>query len=114
VSGPAIVPYVCDGGQPISAIYENGGDFRHAKVLLTFSGRTAELEAAPTLYGIRYASEATAETPQNISWSIRGERAWLSEVADIDDVTTEGRPIAQCMRLRSTGESDASHAEGEH
>lgn len=108
---PATVPYACEGGRSVSAIYKNGGDFLHAKVLLTYDGRTTELEAAPTLYGIRYASEVTAENPQALAWSIRGERAWLSEVADPADVTDAGRPIAQCARLRGTA---VGHAEGEH
>lgn len=99
-ASPATVPYVCEGGGSVSAIYKNGGDFLHAKVLLTYDGRTTELDAAPTLYGIRYASAASAESPQALAWSIRGERAWLSEIADPADVTNEGRPIAQCARVR--------------
>lgn len=112
VSGPAIVPYVCEDGRPISAIYEHGGDFLHAKVLITYDGRTTELEAAPTLYGIRYTGEA-GEGGQPLAWSLRGERAWLSEVTDAADVANPGRPIAQCTRQRSTG-GEAGHSEGEH
>ena len=48
-SGPATVPYMCSDGRPASAIYEHGGDFLHAKVMLTFDGRTTELAAAPTV-----------------------------------------------------------------
>lgn len=111
-SGPATVPYVCEGGRPVSAIYEHGGDFLHAKVLITYDGRTTELEAAPTLYGIRYMSEAGAGA-QPLAWSLRGERAWLSEVTDAADVANPGRAIAQCTRLRSAG-GETGHSEGEH
>lgn len=95
-SGPATVPYLCDGGRQASAIYEHGGDYQHAKVMLTFEGSTTELEAAPTLYGMRYASEATPA----LVWSVRGENALLAEAGNREDVTDEGRPIARCVRLR--------------
>ena len=95
-SGPATVPYLCDGGRQASAIYEHGGDYQHAKVMLTFDGSTSELEAAPTLYGMRYASEATPA----LVWSVRGESALLAEASNREDVTDEGRPIARCVRLR--------------
>lgn len=111
-SGPAIVPYICEGGRPISAVYENGGDFLHAKVLITYDGRTSELGAAPTLYGIRYMGEG-GEGGQPLAWSLRGERAWLSEVTDAADVANPGRPIAQCIRQRSAGR-ETGHSEGEH
>lgn len=110
-NAPATVSYVCQGGQPATAIYENGGDFLHAKVLLTYDGRTTELEAAPTQLGIRYAA-APAGNAQFLSWSLQGEQAFLTEVADPEDVVTPGRPIAQCMRQR--GMETASHSEDAH
>ena len=30
---PAIVPYACEDGRQVAAIYESGGDHSHAKVL---------------------------------------------------------------------------------
>lgn len=111
-SGPATVPYVCHDGQPATAIYEHGGDFLHAKVLLTYGGRTTELEAAPTQFGVRYTGEPEGGAAQRLSWSLQGEQAFLTEVADPEDVTTPGRPIAQCMRQR--GMQTAGHSEGEH
>lgn len=109
-SGPATIAYACEGGQQASAIYENGGDFLHAKVLLTYGGRTSELEAAPTLFGIRYVG---GEGAQPLAWSVRGERAWLSEGIPADNVVDGGQTLAQCTRLRTTA-ADAGHAEGEH
>jgi len=100
-NSPAVVPYVCEDGRQASAIYEHGGDYLHAKVLLTFEGRTTELEAAPTLYGVRYRSEPSAEEPRTLLWSLRGERAALAETSDPNDVTSDGRPIARCTRLRT-------------
>ncbi|MDQ8757900.1 MliC family protein [Sphingosinicella sp. LHD-64] len=111
-ASPATVPYVCQNGQAASAIYENGGDFLHAKVLLTYDGRTTELEAAPTQFGVRYTSAPAAGSAQHLSWSLQGEQAFLTEVADPADVTTPGRPIAQCLRQR--GMQMASRSEGEH
>lgn len=109
-SGPANVPYMCDGGRTATAIYEYGGVFRDAKVLLTFDGRTTELEAAPTLYGLRYMSEGA----QPLAWALRGEQAWLSEVTDANDVTSPGRPVAQCMRYRGSPGAGTAHGPGEH
>jgi hypothetical protein len=104
-NSPAVVPYVCEDGRQASAIYEHGGDYLHAKVLLTFDGRTTELEAAPTLYGARYRSEPSAEEPRSLLWSLRGERTVLAEAGDPHDVSGEGRPIARCKRLRTAAVS---------
>ncbi len=111
-SSPATVPYVCQNGQAASAIYENGGDYLHAKVLLTYDGRTTELEAAPTQFGVRYTAAPAEGGDRFLSWSLQGEQAFLTEVADPEDVTTPGSPIAQCMRQRGT--QMASHSNGEH
>lgn len=114
-NSPAVVPYVCENGRQAAAIYEHGGDYLHAKVLLTFDGRTTELEAAPTPYGVRYRSEPSAAEPRALIWSLRGERAALAEAADPHDLVDEGRPIARCRRLRSAAASppagEAGHAE---
>ena len=111
-NSPATIAYVCDGGGQAAAIYEHGGDYLHAKVMLTYGGRTTELEAAPTLYGIRYAGEPSAEEPRALVWSLRGERAVLAEATDPHDVTSEGRPIANCTRLR--GASAVGHSPDDH
>jgi len=111
-NSPAIVPYVCEGGGQAAAIYAHGGDFRHAKVMLTYGGRTTELGAAPTLYGIRYLGEPSAEEPRALVWSLRGERALLAEATDPDDVASQGRPIASCTRLRSA--SAVGHSPDDH
>ena len=114
-NAPAVVPYACDGGRQASAIYEHGGDYLHAKVLLTFDGRTTEFEAAPTLYGVRYRSEPSAEEPRRLLWSLRGERTVLSEAGDPHDVASEGQPIARCTRVRTAAvapaEGEVDHSE---
>lgn len=111
-NAPAIIPYACDSGGQAAAIYEHGGDYRHAKVKLTYGGRTTELEAAPTLYGIRYMREPSAEEPRALVWSLRGERATLAEATDPDDVASEGSRIASCHRLRVA--SAVGHSADDH
>lgn len=117
-NAPPVIPYVCEGGRQASAIYEHGGDYLHAKVKLTFDGRTTELEAAPTLYGVRYRSEPSATEPRALLWSIRGETAALAEATDPHDISGEGRPIARCTRLRTAAAAgaarDAGHSPEEH
>jgi Membrane-bound lysozyme-inhibitor of c-type lysozyme len=109
---PPVVPYVCEDGRPALAIYESGGDYLHAHVQLTYDGRTTELEAAPTLYGMRYRSAEGAGGGQAMVWSVRGEEGRLAETGNPDDVTDEGRQIARCTRLRSAGGTRTASAEG--
>jgi hypothetical protein len=111
VSGPAIVPYLCEGGQTASAVYEHGSDFRHAKVRLTVEGRTTELEAAPTLYGMRYRSEPSATEPRHLIWAVRGERAWLAEASEPYRSDQEGQRLLNCHRQRGSAAAlgEAAH-----
>lgn len=114
-NSPPVIAYACEGGRQAAAIYEHGNDYFHAKVLLTFDGRTTELEAAPTLYGIRYVGEPSGEQPRALMWSLRGERAWLSEATEPHDVTSQGQPIAQCTRVRGTlASAEAGHSADSH
>lgn len=110
-SGPATVPYVCEGGQTASAVYENGSDFRHAKVMLTVEGRTTELEAAPTLYGIRYRNEPSTAEPRHLIWAVWGERAWLAEATEPYRSDGEGQRLLNCHRQRgaATAHNEAAH-----
>lgn len=106
-SGPAIIPYACEDGRQVSAVYEHGGDYLHARVQLSYDGRTAELNAAPTLYGLRYVGAGE----QPLAWSLRGEHASLAQVSDAANAEEAGQPIAQCVRVRGGA---AAHAEGVH
>ncbi len=106
-SGPAIIPYACDGGRQVQAIYEHGGDYLHARVQLTYDGQTAELNAAPTLYGLRYVGSGA----QPLAWSLRGEHAALAQVSDTGNAEDAGEAIARCVRVRGAA---AGHAEGTH
>ena len=110
-NAPAIVPYVCDGGRTVSAIYEHGGVFRQARLRLTVDGRTSEMMAAPTLYGSRYLGEPTAAEPRRLLWALRGERAWLAEASDPYRSDREGARLLNCYRQRG---SDAAHGEASH
>ncbi len=114
-NSPPVIAYVCEDGRQAAAIYEHGNDYLHAKVLLTFDGHTSELEAAPTLYGIRYVAEPSAEHPRALMWSLRGERAWLAEATDPHDVASQGQPIAQCTRVRTAmASAEAGHSADSH
>jgi hypothetical protein len=110
-AGPAVVPYVCGDGSLASVVYERGGDFRHARALVTHDSRTVELQAAPALYGVRYRSAGDGEPV--LAWSLRGEEAWLTESPDADGYTREEREIIRCVRQRQIGiaEAHGSHTE---
>jgi len=110
-SGPPVVPYLCDGGQEATAIYESGNNFQHATAKITYEGRTVELRAAPTLYGVRYRGEAESGP---LAWTLRGEEAWLTESPDEDSYAGEEPAIAHCMRVRGVmpyAAADASHGD---
>jgi hypothetical protein len=109
-NSPAVVPYQCEGGQTASAIYENGNNFRLAKVLLTVDGRVTELEAAPTLYGLRYRHEPSATDPRNIVWAVWGERAWLAEATEPYRSDGEGQRLLNCHRQRGSAASQNAAA----
>jgi len=98
-SGPPVVPYACDSGREASAVYESGSDYRHAKARITLDGRTLELRAAPTLYGVRYRGAAEEGGPA-LAWTLRGEQAWLTESPDEDGYAGEERELARCVRVR--------------
>lgn len=107
-SGPPVIPYLCEDGRPATAVYAHGGDYRHAKVKLTYDGHTSELSAAPAVSGMRYLGEAGAEGGHALVWSVRGEEGHLAEVHDGED-----RQIARCVRVRNAaGGEAASHSEG--
>jgi hypothetical protein len=107
---PPIVPYLCSDGHTASVIYRSGSNFQHAKALVTHEGRTFEMQAAPTLYGVRYRTAASAEPA--LAWSLRGEEAVLSEAPEADSYTREERELLRCVRLRGAPPS-ASHGSGE-
>lgn len=110
-NAPPVVPYVCDGGQSASAIYDNGGVFRQARLRLTIDGRTSEMMAAPTLYGSRYLGEPTADQPRRLIWTLRGEDAWLAEAVEPYRSDREGPRLLNCRRQRHVA---GAHGEDHH
>ena len=98
-AGPAPIPYLCSDGHEASVVYESGSDYHHAKAQVTYEGRTIEMRAAPTLYGVRYRAEA-GEGGTPLAWSLRGEEAWLTEAPDEESYTRQERAIVRCIRLR--------------
>ena len=114
-SGPAIIPYQCSDGHPANVVYESGSDYLHARALVAHDGRTFDMRAAPTLYGVRYRTEGSDEGGRPMAWSLRGEEAWLTEAPDADSYTRDETAIARCARLRGIavahGEGHGDHGE---
>ena len=113
-AAPPVVPYLCSDGQTANVVYRSGSDFRHARALVTHDGRTLELRAAPTLYGVRYRGEAS--TGAALAWSLRGEEAVLSEAPEDDSYTRDERELLRCVRIRGRlpGDAHAGEAHGDH
>ena len=100
-SGPPEIPYLCHddrgySGHEAIVVYEGGSDYIHAKARLTYNGQTTEFRAAPTLYGVRYRTEAEPA----VAWTLRGEEAFLTESPDAESYIGPERRIASCIRLR--------------
>lgn len=97
-TGPAGIPYACDGGKMARVLYVGGGYFPRAAARLLYDGRTIDLQATPPTFGLRYVSADGATGPVFI-WSTRGEDAWLREI-DGPDPNAQARVIARCTRAR--------------
>lgn len=110
-AGPAIVPYLCDGGRAASVVYESGSDYQHARALVTLDGRTLELRSAPTLYGVRYRAETAEEGTAPLAWSLHGEEARLTEAPDADSYAREERELARCIRVRGMAAAQPAHGD---
>ncbi len=114
---PAIVPYLCSDGHTANVIYQSGSEFRLAKALVNHEGRSFEMQAAPTLYGVRYRTVAAVEGGSPLAWSLRGEQAVLSEAPQADSYPRPERELLRCVRLRGAAPVAASaggesHGEG--
>lgn len=108
-SGPAIVPYQCGDGRIANVVYDSGNDYVHASARVTLDGRTIDMKAAPTLYGVRYRSEA-APGATALAWSLRGEEGVLSEApTDMSYVSAE-HELARCTRVRVGAAEDGATA----
>jgi hypothetical protein len=110
-AAPPIVPYLCSDGATASVIYRGGSDFRLARALVTHQGRTLEMQAAPTLYGVRYRSGTSAGPA--LAWSLRGEQAVLSEAPEADSYTRAEHELLRCIRVRGAPAAEA-HATDAH
>lgn len=108
---PATVPYLCSDGATATVVYRGGSDFQHAEAMVSHDGRTFDLRAAPTLYGVRYRGEA--EGGPALAWSLHGEEAVLSEAPEADSYTRPERELLRCVRVRGAAapvpHSAASH-----
>ena len=111
-SEPATVPYLCSDGGTARVVYRGGNDFQHARALVSHDGRTFDLRAAPTLYGVRYRGEA--EGGSTLAWSLRGEEAVLSEAPEADSYTRAERELLRCIRVRGAGAATEPHPSTSH
>ena len=111
-SEPPTVPYLCSDGGTASVVYRGGSDFGHAQALVTHDGRTLDLRAAPTLYGVRYRGEA--EGGSLLAWSLRGEEAVLSEAPEADSYTRAERELLRCIRVRGASSGPEPHRSASH
>ena len=98
--GPAGIPYACADGKAARIFYEGGGYFPRARARLLYDSRTIEMQATPPTYGLRYVSDAGGDNDPILIWSVRGEEAWLSELAPEQ---AEERELAHCTRQRAGG-----------
>lgn len=98
-AGPAGIPYDC-GGLPVRAVYLDGGWTIRARAVLTYSGRTIELRAAPAAEGMLYQG---VQDDREVYWQVSGEQAWLTE--NIDD----GSNVSECVRVRDGAAEPPAH-----
>ena len=106
------IAYRCADGHVARLVYENGGWFVKARASLVWDGRTVALQASPPTYGLRYVSADDAADPVLI-WTVRGEEAWLSEIARNAAPDAPARELAHCTRVREGGEAPAAGEGGE-
>ena len=111
-TGPPVVPYLCSDGHSANVIYESGNDYIHARARVEHEGHSYELEAAPTLYGVRYRTASATEGGETVAWTLRDEQAVLSIAPDADSYTREEQELLRCSRLRG-GAPAAAEAHGE-
>ena len=109
---PRDIAYSCGDGHVARITYANGGWFVKARASLVWDGRTVELQASPPTYGLRYVSADDAADPVMI-WTVRGEEAWLSEIARNAAPDAPEREIARCTRVREGGEGPVSETAAE-
>ena len=112
-SGPPTIPYRCGDGREAVAVYESGSDYRHARALVTYDGRTIEMRAAPALYGLRYRGEPEGGAAP-LAWSLRGEEARLTESPDVEADAGGEREIARCTRVRRLAADPHEGQGGDH
>lgn len=106
------VPYNCGDGHIARLVYQNGGWFVRARANLVWEGRTIALQASPPTYGLRYVSADDNADPVMV-WMVRGEEAWITEIARNAPADAPEREIAHCTRVREGGEGPAPEAGGE-
>jgi hypothetical protein len=90
------IPFACEGRAAIRAAYDGGG--ARAKVWLWMDGERVEMNAAPTLDGLRYMKPVRAEDKETLAWATDGVNATLIQVPVGAMGGEEDRIVATCRR----------------
>lgn len=109
---PGDLPYACGDGRIARITYENGGWFYRARASLAWDGRNLHLRGTPTDFGLRYVSADETADPI-VVWTVRGEEAWIGEIARSDPAGAPGREVARCTRVREGAAAPAAEGHGE-
>lgn len=117
-ASPKGIPYLCADGRPMRVVYDGGGARATAKLM--FDGGSFKMSAAPTVSGLRYASESGLNEGQALVWTTDGVNGTLSEVPAAQAGLGDEREIVRCERMGWDGQSDvppeehADHGEEAH
>ena len=111
-ASPKGIPYLCEDGRPMRVAYDGGGARGTAK--LSFDGTSFKMSAAPTVSGLRYASENGINEGQALVWTTDGVSGTLSEVPAAQAGLGDEREIVSCTRMGWDGSYDAAEHESDH
>lgn len=109
--GPAGVPYACAEGGEARVIYWAGGASTLSRARVQHAGQVHELTAAPAEYGLRYVS--SGEAARIVTWSVSGETAILSTIANDAPPGAVPHEIS-CPRRREGGGEAAPEEPAHH
>lgn len=111
-ASPKGIAYQCADGRPMRVVYDGGGTRATAKLL--FDGGSFKMSAAPTVSGLRYASETGLNEGQALVWTTDGINGTLSEVPAAQAGLGDEREIVRCERLGWDGHYDSAAGQEHH
>jgi hypothetical protein len=107
---PAGMPYACAEGGDARVTYWAGGASTLSRARVQHAGQVYELSQVPAEYGLRYAGIAG---PSVVTWSVSGETAMLTTIANDAPPDATPREISCPRRRDGGGEAAAPRAPGE-